>query len=199
MDKVTKAAFQQDVEAYIDRTRLKETFDRLYRSLLLSQPEDPIDFLINQLAKRRQPRFIFIITDDLELVREAAVHLPAAFNLKPIVRHTLFASLKAKKAMDEVYVDYSEEDYVNLIEKEVNELESHYKGMVFFNFPFSPREAKLLRKLGIVPEKMIVLQGEESNVLSGLLTSMRENYPKLTQNVTMEDRELKMIAKQMQM
>jgi len=67
MDKSEKVHYEESVNEYLEKKQLPEYFELLTRQLVLNQPEDPTQFLIDFLQTRRYARIIFItgIVEDL--------------------------------------------------------------------------------------------------------------------------------------
>ena len=51
MDKVQKLNYQRDVEKYLESKKIYEMFETMVRSLVINQPRDPIDYMIQKLSE----------------------------------------------------------------------------------------------------------------------------------------------------
>jgi adenylate kinase len=60
MDKDEKVDYEQSIEQYIENNKLPDLFDKLMKQLIISQPDDPLSFLIDHLTTKRSLRIIFI-------------------------------------------------------------------------------------------------------------------------------------------
>ena len=60
MDKVQKLNYQRDVEKYLESKKIYEMFETMVRSLVINQPRDPIDYMIQKLSEpERKSKFYF--------------------------------------------------------------------------------------------------------------------------------------------
>ena len=60
MDRSEKVHYEESVSEYLEKKQLPEYFELLTRQLVLNQPDDPAQFLIDFLQTRRYARIIFI-------------------------------------------------------------------------------------------------------------------------------------------
>ena len=51
MDKLQKFEYMQSIEAYLEDNQVYELFEGLLKQLVISRPDDPLDFLIQKLNK----------------------------------------------------------------------------------------------------------------------------------------------------
>jgi adenylate kinase len=57
MDKTQKLLYQREIEKYLEGKRVYETFQELMKSLVISKPEDPLDFIIDKLSQPQRTIF----------------------------------------------------------------------------------------------------------------------------------------------
>ena len=57
MDKLQKFEYMQSIEAYLEDNQVYELFEGLLKQLVISRPDEPLDFLIQKLTKpeRKSP------------------------------------------------------------------------------------------------------------------------------------------------
>ena len=60
MDKAEKVAYETSLLNYIESNKLPDLIESYTKQLILNQPEDPIQFLIDYIGGQKQPRLIFI-------------------------------------------------------------------------------------------------------------------------------------------
>ena len=53
MDKGQKFEFQQQIENYLEDNHVYELFEDLLQQLLVAKPDKPLDYLIEQLDKKK--------------------------------------------------------------------------------------------------------------------------------------------------
>lgn len=51
MDKLQKFEYMQSIESYLEDNQVYELFENLLKQLVISRPEQPLDFLIQKLSK----------------------------------------------------------------------------------------------------------------------------------------------------
>jgi len=49
MDKGQKMLYQREVEKFLEGNKVYEVFEDLIKNLLINQPNNPIDYMINKL------------------------------------------------------------------------------------------------------------------------------------------------------
>jgi Dpy-30 motif. len=57
MDKTQKLLYQRDIEKYLESKRVYELFQDLMKALIISKPEDPLDFIIDRLSQPQRTLF----------------------------------------------------------------------------------------------------------------------------------------------
>ena len=60
MDKKQKLDYQREIEKYLESKKVYELFEDLMKSLVISKPEDPIDFIIQKLSEPERTIFLSI-------------------------------------------------------------------------------------------------------------------------------------------
>lgn len=88
MDKEEKTNYQNKLEKYIENKQIYDFFETLLRKLLIVRPEDPYEYLIKHLSKKKQTFVVSslnICDDDLGLTQDIA----AKFNLKVLSKEQL--------------------------------------------------------------------------------------------------------------
>ena len=84
MNKTEKVDFTNSCENYMEEKQLRDLFRKLTKKLVLYQPEDPIDFLIEQLETKNNQRLFFLIGYSLKQRNKIANNIGLNFNLKVI-------------------------------------------------------------------------------------------------------------------
>ena len=51
MDKKQKLEYQREIEKYLESKKVYEVFEDLMKSLIISKPEDPINYMIQKLSE----------------------------------------------------------------------------------------------------------------------------------------------------
>ena len=96
MDKEEKTNYQTKLEKYIENKQIYDFFETLLRKLLIVRPEDPYDYLIKHLSKKKQTFIVSMLNiceDDLGLTQDIATK----FNLQVLNKdHLLEQELLGK-------------------------------------------------------------------------------------------------------
>ena len=58
MDRTEKLQYEQGIEQYFDQNKVYDLFEKLFKDLVINKPENPIDYLIESLKKRRYKTYI---------------------------------------------------------------------------------------------------------------------------------------------
>ena len=83
MDKAAKSQFEKQTIKNIEDKKIYDVLENLLRKLALNQPNDPIDFLIDQLSHKKPNFIISIIGTDVD-VHKACENISLQLNLKRI-------------------------------------------------------------------------------------------------------------------
>ncbi len=51
MDKKQKLEYQREIEKYLESKKVYEVFEDLMKSLIISKPEDPVNYMIQKLSE----------------------------------------------------------------------------------------------------------------------------------------------------
>lgn len=79
MDKIQKFEYVQTIEAFLEENQIYELFQGLLKQLIIHRPENPLDFLIERLARPDSKR-IFIVGPPGSNRKEIALSLAEHFN-----------------------------------------------------------------------------------------------------------------------
>jgi hypothetical protein len=90
MDKAAKSQFEKQTIKYIEDKKIYDVLENLLRKLALNQPNDPIDFLLDQLTHKKPNFIISIVGTDLD-IHKACENISLQLNLKRIDADDLVA------------------------------------------------------------------------------------------------------------
>lgn len=60
MDLNERVAYEKNISTYIEQHKLPDLVESLTRELVVNQPADPIQFLIDYISSKRTQRLIFV-------------------------------------------------------------------------------------------------------------------------------------------
>lgn len=83
MDKAAKAQFEKQTIKYIENKKIYDVLENLMRKLVLNQPNDPIDFLIDHLGNKK-PNFVMSVIGIETDVHKICGNISLQLNLKHI-------------------------------------------------------------------------------------------------------------------
>jgi len=55
-----KLSFQEELEEYLEYQKVYDIFEDMMKNLIISQPKNPIEFLVNKLSSPEIKRFIIV-------------------------------------------------------------------------------------------------------------------------------------------
>lgn len=83
MDKEAKVQFEKQTIKYIENKKIYDVLENLMRKLVLNQPTDPIDFLIDHLSNKK-PNFVISVIGIETDVQKICGNISLQLNLKHI-------------------------------------------------------------------------------------------------------------------
>lgn len=88
MDKEEKTQYQDTLEKYIENKQIYDFFENLLRKLLIVRPDDPYEYLISHLSKKKQ-NFVISLLNIADDNLGSASELAAKYNLVILSRDAL--------------------------------------------------------------------------------------------------------------
>ena len=185
MEQTDKENYQTQVESYLEENMIFEFFNTLLKELCIKQPESPVDWMIERLQKKA-PQRIAILGAPGGIKKEVCQLLAKEMDIKhlssgAVVVQELENKTDAGKKMEEM--GYNEVELVDdhLITKLLCDLiknEDEYidmsdkgksKGWIVDGFPRTFNQAQLMQVSGYLPDKVFILQEDESLCKSKLV------------------------------
>jgi len=83
MDKATKTLFEQETKKYAEEKQVYDILENLMRKLIIHKPENPLDFMIEQL-QNTTPNFIVFIAGVDYNIEEIANNISLQHSLKRV-------------------------------------------------------------------------------------------------------------------
>ncbi len=96
MNKKEKVLYELKLAEYLEKNKVQDTFHYLFKQLCLNKPDDPLNFLINELRTKRKKRLIFISSFSKSFGEKIAASLSARLNFK----HISYQSFVKKEVLD---------------------------------------------------------------------------------------------------
>jgi len=164
MDKAEKTSYQSKLEKYIENKQIYDFFETLLRKLLIVRPDDPYEYLIKHLSKKKQTfvvSFLNISDDDLGLTADIA----AKFNLKILSKdHLLDQEVTAKTPEGEKIKAAKDRqqpvDNVTINAVFAKNIESAFAndtfGLLLDGYPGNINQALFLQRSGVIPDRFFV-------------------------------------------
>jgi len=167
MDKAAKSQFEKQTIKYIEDKKIYDVLENLLRKLALNQPNDPIDFLLDQLTHKKPNFIISIVGTDLD-IHKACENISLQLNLKRIDADDLVAKEIQKNT--ELGKDFqknksrneriSEERVFPLVLQELKSVDKFVNGVLLENFPRTLQGAECLKENKIVLERIFSISEE---------------------------------------
>lgn len=181
-----KLAYQNDLESYMEENEVYEIFETMMKTLIISQPEDPVPHLLEVLQKPQIKRIfimgppgskrkehILTLAENIEDFKYEAICVGDLLN-KEITKKSEFG--KKIVASRKTY-SYPDDDIViELVIKQIEQIEKEKRNWIIEGFPRTRKQALALTKMDFIPDRMIILD------VSDELTKER-----VKQNLTSEE------------
>ena len=184
MDKLQKFEFMKSIEDYLEDNQVYELFESLLKQLVINRPEQPLDFLIQKLSKpegkqhsktRPHPaagKRIFLVAPPGTNRKETSLALAEYFNWTCISVGDLLNKEVSKKSdygkriqESRKFLRYIDDEIViDLVKRQVATLEKEGKSWIIEGFPRTKVQALSLQKIGVIPDKFIILKNKEQVV-----------------------------------
>lgn len=167
-----KLEYQEGLEEYMEENGVYDVFELMMRNLVVEQPEDPVPFLLNVLEKPQIKR-IFIMGPPGSKRKEHILTLAENFEdfkYEAIcVGDLLNKEISKKSEMGKKIVDsrktysYADDEIViELVLKQIEQLEKENKNWVIEGFPRTREQALCITKIHFIPDCMILLDVEDN-------------------------------------
>lgn len=189
MDRNEKLQFQQSIESYFEEKRIYSLFEKLLKELVISQPSDPIDYLIKRL-KTADVKRIFITGSAAVNRKEIALSVANHFNYEgisigDILRKEISKKLDIGKKI-EPYIKscklVPDEIIIELLKHELIRLEKANLSYIVEGFPRNRVQAMFLQSVGILPDNIIILEANSNKIQQRLSEKIPMNQDKPQQH-----------------
>lgn len=167
MDKAAKSQFEKQTIKYIEDKKIYDVLENLLRKLALNQPNDPIDFLIDQLSHKKPNFIISILGTDVD-IHKACENISLQLNLKRICADELITKeiqngtalgkdfQKTRSQSERI----SEEKVFPLVLQELKSVDKFVNGVLLENFPRTLQGAECLKENKTVIERIFAISEE---------------------------------------
>ena len=182
MDRTEKLQFQQSIENYFEEKRIYSLFEKLLKELVISKPNDPIDYLIKRL-KTPDVKRIFITGSAGVERREISLTLADHFkyegiSLGDILRKEVSKKLDIGKKIEpylKVRKLVPDDIIIDLLKQELIRLEKANQSYIVEGFPRNRVQAMFLQSVGIIPDNVIILYGDDNRINKRLFDQLPNN------------------------
>lgn len=143
MEKNEKTEFILKAKSYLQEKKITDLLESLMKQLLLKRPENPLDFLIEQLSGPRNLRLLFCYGILESHSQEISSSIATEFNFKYISLENLLQEEIKKNPKVSKYIQESlkelaplNDDMVNeIVLREINSVEPKYRGVLINGYP----------------------------------------------------------------
>lgn len=142
MDKNEKLQFQNSLEDYFEEHKVYELFEKLLKELVVNQPDEPLDYLINRLQSKDVKR-IFITglpgSESKEIALSLADHLEySCVPVGDLIDKEINKKQENQKKLEKCVQTCSlvdDEIVIELLKKELIKLEKDSTSYIIVGFP----------------------------------------------------------------
>lgn len=165
----------------MEEKKILDLFQALTKQLVIHRPDAPIDFLIERIGKK-EPIRIFVVGPPGSISKLLAKRLAkdmgfTTISVGDIVRKEATKTTDIGKQIAECLKTYRyiPDDVIGyIIKNHILKCENEYQNWVLEGFPRTKAQALSLQKIGIIPDKFIMLNVERTQSLEKLKKSMIE-------------------------
>jgi adenylate kinase len=158
----------------------------LMKQLIIHRPDSPLDFLIERIGKK-EPIRIFIVGPPGSISKHLARRVSKdmkfeSISVGEIVRKEATKNTEIGKQIAECLKNYKfipDSIIGYIIKTKIMVCENEYKNWVLEGFPRTKAQALSLRKIGIIPDKFIMLNVEKDHSIDKIKKQMIEDGVKL--------------------
>ena len=194
MNKAQRIEYQKSLESYLEEKNVYEIFERLLIGLMKDLPKDPLEYMVKKLEDPERNLItaatrVLIMGPPGSNKKEVALSLAEHFNINScisigdLLRKEISKKSDLGRRIAEARKSYSyvdDEIAIELMEKNINELEKEGKSWIMEGFPRTKVQALALQKMGIIPDKFILLNVDDSTTLERVRSQLSgkeaENY-----------------------
>lgn len=184
---------QRQVETYLETKNIYPLFQSLLQSLIVNQPKEPLEFILKKLDPL-PPKRIFLIGPTGSDARGIALQLCDSLSFASVSVGDLLRKEVSKKSENGQKIEaamksfqYVKDDIVNqLVLKHLDMLENvknndhdsedpQPQNYIVEGFPKTRQQALALRKTGIIPSCLIILNMSYEKVIKGCIDKLSSN------------------------
>ncbi|EGR29649.1 hypothetical protein IMG5_151980 [Ichthyophthirius multifiliis] len=195
MDRIQKVNYLKDVETYLESHKVYSIFENLLKDLIISQPEKPIDYLINKIQEPKLKK-VFLVGPPGSRTSELASQLANEYKFACI---SIGEILKKQISMKNIYgqeieksfqqLSYVKDDIIiQLVKQEIEQLESNKQNYFLEGFPKTRVQAIALQKAGIIPDTFIIINKDDNNIKKSCQEKICQNKDGFFSNQIIENK-----------
>ncbi|XP_008180630.1 adenylate kinase 8-like [Acyrthosiphon pisum] len=146
---------------YLEKHRIYEMFRNVVKSLLMSQPPDPLRFIKRYLKCRRHvdiPKILLVAPPHHRLDTDkvyVALNIAKSTGVVTIDRRNVLRRYQKKRIDDDDGCDST--DFTTVLREYMRAKGAYVKGWILLDIPNSNKEAEMMISRGILPTHTIVL------------------------------------------
>ncbi|KAL4442299.1 hypothetical protein ABPG74_005640 [Tetrahymena malaccensis] len=173
MDQNEKVSYEKLIQQYIEDQKLPDLFESYTKQLILNQPADPIQFLIDHISSKRSQRLIFFTGSTKEKRKEVVDQIANAFNYE-VINLEDDEQLKSKKS------EIVNQNVKTLISK----VEKHFRGVIVNGYPYDFETAIFAQQNGIIPDRVFVFSSSHDDLKAHYSQVYKDNQELVERAIT---------------
>jgi adenylate kinase len=183
MDRVQKLEYEKSMEDYFHDNKIYDLMESLFEELIINKPENPIDYLINRL-KRKKTTKIFITGYAGSNAKNISLSLANSLGFSCLKISDLLEreisknnekSEKIKKNFEECRL-VDDETVIDLLREKIIKFEEENVSYIIEGFPRNRTQAIFLQSSGLLPDNIIMLTTSERNSKDAVYEKIKDNF-----------------------
>lgn len=208
MDRAEKLEYEQSMEKYFDEHKIYDLFEKLFKELIINQPDNPIDYLIERLKRQPQKR-IFISGWPGTYRKEISLRMSSNNNdnnnanvlkytcssVDDMLEREISKKLENSKQIEKNYNDnvlVDDEITINKVRDALISYEEKNDSYIIDGFPKNRVQAIFLQSVGLLPDNVIILKTTRERAEKSVFEKLKERNK---ENNSKTEEELKALAK----
>ncbi|MCQ2821355.1 MAG: nucleoside monophosphate kinase [archaeon] len=184
MDRTEKLQYEQSIEQYFDNNKVYDLFEKLFKELIINQPENPIDYLIERL-RRKETKRIFITgypgtgRKDVSLAVGEAMNY-SCLSVDHLLEREISKKLENAHQIEDRYNAHTLVDddiVIDLVRNKLIGYEEGNSSYIIEGFPRNRVQAIFLQSVGLLPDNVIILKTSREKAEAKVLEKLKAKNP----------------------
>ena len=200
MDRVQKLEYEKSMEDYFHEHNVYNLMEELFEELIINKPENPIDYLIDRLKRKRTTK-IFITGYSGSNAKNISLSLANSLGFSCLKISELLEreisknnenSEKIKKNFEECRL-VDDELVIDLLKEKIIKFEEENVSYIIEGFPRNRTQAIFLQSSGLLPDSIIMLSTNRQKSEDAVFEKIKDNLD--NNGIEKCDDEIKSMAK----